>query len=58
MQRAEPVEQLRGALGVAKELRSSSDPMVARTGLRMVAILVETLYEVDPDLVDRWRELE
>lgn len=32
--------------------------MVARTGVRMVAMIVETLYEVDVTLADPVGELE
>lgn len=58
MQAPDPVHQLRSALTIAKELRSSKHPLVARVGTRMVAIVVETLYEIDPKLTDRWKELE
>ena len=40
-----------------KPLRSSSHPIVSVAAERIVALLVDTLYEVDLEMADPWQHL-
>ena len=51
------VEALYALLESAKALRGSQHAIVSVAGERIVALLVDTLYEVDMTMTDPWQHL-
>lgn len=51
------VEALRRILAEAAPLRRSDDPIAQIVGERVASIVVDTLFELDPELENPWDEL-
>lgn len=54
---SEEVRRIYGLLEEAKPLRGSTNVFVRVAAERVVAVLLDTLYELDPTLADPWSHL-